>query len=447
MEAREPIRKGEQLNTFARPLPTKLAAAIVAAGVVSTGAAVVEVPDDRVTPTITAEVAPASIVTDLLLDFGNLVAGSSYTLQILAEAQAALPYDLWTVLLLGQQDPALESSLISWLIQHYANPSFDYPWETYAQELVVSLAVLASALPPSISGPMISRLLDLSAAINTAFSVYLPDSTPGALATQFFWNDTFVGGLIFAAKLAAVSQIDAAGNVVRYLGYLPVNLEATFEAALRNPLQIPGLLSNLVNQVANPEYGLLGGVVGPLTEPFVALPGIGAVALQFRDGFYQVVDNLLKLLPPPVSPIVDEATASAAGDESAGEASATSDETDEADEPQGEGDTGIQALGSTSGEDTDGGADDAEDGTDEVTDDSESTDDDAETLSVSGSENVKQGNKFVPGGGTEPADEGTGGDPTEEPESPAPADPESSDDDADDADGSDSGANEGGAAA
>ena len=61
---------------------------------------------------------------------------------------------------------------------------------------------------------------------------------------------TDIGRMVLAANLAATAPVWMLYNTVYYLGYLPANLEETLESAIRDPSEIPGLVSNLV-------YGLL----------------------------------------------------------------------------------------------------------------------------------------------------------------------------------------------
>jgi hypothetical protein len=88
-----------------------------------------------------------------------------------------------------------------------------------------------------------------------------------------------------------------------YLGYLPADLEATFESAIQNPSEIPGLVSNLAYGLLSPDYGLLGDLLYYATAPLTTLPGpIGDLATAIVQGISVGINDLLSLLPDPISP-------------------------------------------------------------------------------------------------------------------------------------------------
>ncbi|MCV7282825.1 hypothetical protein H7J88_24625 [Mycolicibacterium flavescens] len=423
------------MNAFARPLPTRLAAAIVAAGVVSTGAAVVEESDHRISQTITAEVAPASIVTEMLYNFGTIVSGAAGAYAAVADAQTSLPFDFGTAALIALENPTLGPSLFSWFVQRYLNPSDGYPPYTYAWDLKSSIQSIASTFPPPIGGAIITGLNQFADAIGAAFADLLPDPSAGIGATTYFWDSTPIGQTVWAANLAAVAPIYVVTNVISNLAYLPATLEATFESALRDPSQILNNLSYLAHGLLGPG-GLLGGVVDPIVAPFIALPGpIGDFSQQLVDAFYGGVDALLGLLPPPIPPTPFGApsmfASSVESQEEAGDAEVADNE--------------FSALRSVPADDTtDEGQGSVDEGSEPSEPAKEDEDADADSgdkvVPVPGAPKVKQGNKFVPGGGDAPVDGDTTGSP-DEVQAPADA-PAPSDEGADDADDADQDANE-----
>ncbi|WP_396906024.1 hypothetical protein [Mycolicibacterium phlei] len=419
-------------------MPTKLAAAIVAAGVVSTGA-VVAVPDDRSAHVITAEVAPTSIVTDLLYNFGDVVNGTIGAVTVISDANTSLPFDISTATLIALNTPSIAPNLFSWLVQRYLNPSDYYPPEayTYAWDFKASLELIASTLPPVLSTPIINGLNDIADGIGAFLEDNLASALPGIVATDYFWEESDIGRTVWAANLAATVPIYLTYNVVRYLGYLPATLEATVESALRDPSEIPNLLSYLVHGVAGPG-GLLQTLATILTDPLVALPGpLSTLTEQIRDAVFDGVDNLLSLLPTPIAP-TPFASPSLLQQKSDSEVYRTADDEEFSGlqasiEDEGTGDEGGEAKAGDDG----APADDVP-----PADDLAPADDDAEGDDVApklpGTAKVKTGNKFVPGGTTAVDDDTTGGD---APEAETP-DPEPNDEGAGDGAGEDTGSNE-----
>jgi hypothetical protein len=431
------------MKAFARPLPTKLAAAIVAAGVASTGA-VVALPDDRVTtPVISAEVQPASFITDVLYTFGDVVSGTVGMISALADAQTSLPFDFSTVglIALNLEDPTLRDSLFSWAIQRYLNPSDSYPYGSFAQDFKSELQFALGFLPPSLYTAAYNAINEVANAIGETFETALLDPVFGDDATTAFWFDDPLGQTIYAARLAAVAPIYLNYNVVDYFAYLPAVLEATFESALRDPSEIPGLISNLVWETVGYPWSLFNRVVYPLVAPIIALPGpFGDITVDILQGVHNVIAGVLDLLPTPVEPTPL--------------AFSSPLEIDSASVPEEEPeDTEISALQAPADEgEAEESADavedeDAEDAEDAVASEDE-TDADAEVdtdaaVKTTGGFKVKSGNKFAPGA-TTPADgDTTGGDAQVEAEAPAATDPESSDDGAGAGDGDGDGAGAG----
>jgi hypothetical protein len=290
-------------STCVRP-QTRFAAALVAAGVVS-AASVVGVPEEyRALPAINADVANASVITDALFDLGYAVdavaSGAAWT----SDAASSLPFEAFTAIAIAAQDPSLSPNLLSWLVQRYVNPSDDYLPFTYPYEIKYdSILPLAELLPSPIGSSIIDAVNQFADLINNALSG-LPSSAPGVAATSAFWGSD-VGRVVLAANQAVTAPVWMMYETAFYLGYLPYDLEATFESAIREPSEIPGLVSNLVYYLLSPdpEYGLLGGLLYYATLPLTTLPGpIGEVATNLRAGIAEGINNVLSLLPAPISP-------------------------------------------------------------------------------------------------------------------------------------------------
>jgi hypothetical protein len=125
-------------------------------------------------------------------------------------------------------------------------------------------------------------------------------------------NNTVLGGILVAGQSALRAPLYMAWNVVNYLGYLPANVEATFESAIQTPNQIPGLVSNLVYGLVSPDakVGLFGQLLDDAVDPFTWLPKpIGqstdpkaGLANETRDAVADAVKGILSVLPKPVQP-------------------------------------------------------------------------------------------------------------------------------------------------
>lgn len=294
------------MNAAVRPLPTKLAAAFLAAGVISTGALIA--PDRAPLAAMSSDVANASVITDALYNLGDVVVGGAYGYAITQDAGSSLPFDVATAFAIAAQNPTLAPSLFSWLVNRYANPSDEYQWYTYPQDLKDgSIEVIAGALPFPLgpAGPNQGVIIDGANAIANAINAFLggvlPDPTAAIGATDAFW-ETDIGKTVVAANLAVTAPVWAIYSTAYYLGYLPADLEATFESAIQNPAQIPGLLSNLVYGLVSSD-GLVGDLIWNFSAPLRALPGpAGVLAENVVDSLYAGIDNLLKVLPAPITP-------------------------------------------------------------------------------------------------------------------------------------------------
>lgn len=285
--------------TSVRP-QTKFAAALVAAGVVS-AASIVGLPENRALPVISTDVANASVVTDALYGLGDAVNGVASGVAWAFDGAFSLPFDALSAIAVATQAPSLAPNLLSWFVQRYVNPSDDYAYWSYPWAIKVdSIEPLAAMLP--LLGPSIINGVNLIAdAINSGLAS-LPDPTSGQFATEAFWGSD-IGSVVLAANFAVTAPVWMLYNTAYYLGYLPADLEATFESALRNPAQIPGLVSNLVYGLLSPNSGLFGDLLGNVSLPFTTLPGpLGDLSANIVAAISDSVDNLLSLLPAPISP-------------------------------------------------------------------------------------------------------------------------------------------------
>jgi len=375
----------------ARPLPTKLAAAVVAAGVVSAGA-VVDLPDPRQQPqtaVATVDVANTSLITGLLLSAGQVVEGLTNGTRTVIDAAVTFPADLIATVAAAAQDPALLPSLISFLAQNYLNPSPTALY-SYAEKVKFNALLVAGNIP--IVGGTAESLIELvSAWAGLAFDA-LPNPLPGLEAVWAF-RSTDLGKLIYAARAVPVAPVWAISNVIDYLGYLPADLEAAAEAALWNPLSIPGLASWLAWRLLG-SGGLQGTVVWNLGYPLFALPVVGDFFESVYWDIENAIDSVLGLLPEPRSPYLVNGTIAgqveeAEPNEAAG--LAAPDAEDPAD--TGGADTESDGAATPVGENDNTAEPDVE----EVTPPAE----DAVTEAVSRRSpllpKVKAGNKFVPG--------------------------------------------------
>lgn len=313
---------------------TKLLAALVAAGAVAAAPTVVTTV--HTTPVLSGiDVQPVSFVTDALYSFGDVVNAATNAAVIATDAAlglnfylddydfgAGLPFNPVFAGLAAIQNPGEIGSLLSYAAQAYLNPSGNYPYYTYpyyANDLV--LQQLVDILPSSLATPISNAINGVADGIDNVLA-NLSDPTAGADAMNALYS-TVLGRLVYAAQYSLSIPVGLAGQVAYYAAYLPGDLEATVESAIKNPAAIPGLLSNLAYNLLSPTLGdgLLGNVVYTLVKPLFFLPApIGESSLNAGDGlawnvyqgFVDVVNNLLSFLPTPVSPAPFGAARSAA---------------------------------------------------------------------------------------------------------------------------------------
>ncbi|WP_299562169.1 hypothetical protein [uncultured Mycolicibacterium sp.] len=262
------------------PVPTKLAAAIVAAGMATAGTELVTpTPSDHAVRAVA--VAPAGVVTDLLYAVGEIPTLIARTAATMVSAGLTLPLDVVSAVVISAERPELAPSVWSWLIQRYANPSEDHylnhndygderdpqPWFSYARELAGYTERLIAGLP--VIGASAADLLDaVTEQIGAALSAALPDPDAGGLAVAAF-HGTDLGGFLESLDFAATMIPTAVAALVSYVAHLPADLSAVVEVALRDPGAIPGLVSWLLHGVL--DAGVLTGKTGLLGVVFVSV--------------------------------------------------------------------------------------------------------------------------------------------------------------------------------
>ena len=386
------------MSVFASPLPTKLAAAVVAAGVTAAGA-VIEVPDTRESATVAANVANASVVTDLLQSVGEVAAGFGYGTAYAIDAAVSLPFDSAAALLTAVQHPSILPSIASWLLHRYLDPE-NGSWFSYAEQLTYDAWLIGSNIP--LLGPILgSAIDDVAQRISNWLNAVLPDQTDGALAVDYFQDVTDLGRLLRSFNGALLVPVWVVADVAYYLGFLPVSLEASFEAALRNPADIPGLLSWLAHGLLGRD-GLAGWLLEDLAAPLYTLPGpVGAFAWDVYTRAADGLDGLLDLLPEPISPY--------------GVTDSPDQVTDDAGRATGS-DDGAAATdpGTSTGTGAGTGIDDgaAAEGTEKLEPPAEDVAAEPVSRAARSALKVKAGNKFVPGSvvtDAEPAGAGDAG--------------------------------------
>ena len=296
------------MNASVRLLPTKLAAAALAAGVVAAGASIGAA--ERAVPTIEANVVPTSLITDALAGAGWIVDGLAASVAIPIEAVVSLPFDALTAIAISVQHPAYAPSVLSWLVNRYANPAESYPHYTFPWDFKANaIGNIALGLPYPI-GPsatqlgLINSIADGIANVIGAALGGLPDPSTGVAASDAFWTTT-PGRIVSSLNNVPLAPVWAAWDVVDYVGFLPYNVAATIESAIKSPQDIPGLVSNLVYGLlgSDTEGGLAGYLIHDLTYPLTTLPGpVGQFATGVVANLQQGLDNLLANLPAPIPP-------------------------------------------------------------------------------------------------------------------------------------------------
>lgn len=302
------------MSIAARP-HTKLAAALLAAGVVAAAPAAIGGAPESLPVLSGVGVRPASLITDALYSAGDAVTAVTNALEIGVDFVVGLNY-YWddsdygfgvpvnpvSLAMAALQNPG---SAASYLAQLLLNPSnsyanYTYPW--YFKVAVVEQ--LVNVLPAALSAQIIGAINNVADGINTFFAANLPDPTP----TADYLADVYSGQpgwSVYAVQNALAVPTQILSALTSYVAYLPASLEATVESAIQKPADIPGLLSNLVYNALDPDLydGLLGNLTWIVTKPFFSLPSpIGGLAHNLYDGFVSAVNGLLHNLPAPITP-------------------------------------------------------------------------------------------------------------------------------------------------
>ena len=285
---------------------TKFAAALVAAGVVS-AAAITGVPENRSLPVLNIDVAKTSVITDALWGLGDAVNGVAVrpgnrcpTPRPRCRSMSRLPLPL------AVQNPSIGPNLLSWLTAAVRQPVRSTIRGSRIR--MRSRSVRSNRWPncccPRRSVTASSMGLKGSPTRSTMpFPVYrtrIPASSRWKhlrAPTSAAWS--------LPPTLPPPHRCGCSYNTAYYLGYLPANLEETLESAIQDPSEIPGLVSNLVYGLLSPtpDAGLLGDLLDDLPDPFTTLPGpIGQVATNVVTAIADGINNLLSLLPPPITP-------------------------------------------------------------------------------------------------------------------------------------------------
>ena len=291
---------------------TKLLAALMAAGVVAAASPAVLASEHQVLPELsTVAVQPMSFITDALYGFGDAVYAGTWAIGIPVDAAVSLPFDTAFAVMVSLADPTETASVLSFLAQRYLNPADAYPFYAYPNDFKVSvLETLAGLLPAPTGQAIIDALNNISNVIGGTLASGLPDPAAGADLFDDAQLNTFVGQVLYSAQLGILAPVYALAHAVTWLGYEPAELAATFEAALQTPANLPGLLSNLVYGVLDPDDGLLGQVAWPFVNAgLYAPPPIGwsetddGLALNAYTAFSTAVNGLLgAVLPTPIVP-------------------------------------------------------------------------------------------------------------------------------------------------
>jgi len=288
---------------------TRLASALLAAGVVATASPLIQVPERAVPSVSFAAVQPTSVVTDVLNNVGDVVYGATWALSAPIYGLVSLPWNAVYALTTAVKDPALIPSVLSYVAQIYFNPDSTSGGTAYGVK--EGLLEIISTLPNPLGTWAAGTVNTFSALVDGLFSAF-PDSTAGGDVFEDLAYYLTPGRALFAVRQALVAPVEIIADVLTWLGYLPGQLEATLESAIRAPAEIPGLFSNLVRSVVDLNTGVLGWVVRDLVRPLRYLPdpigdtlanGYFGLAQQWHMAQTVAVGNLLDaLLPAPVTP-------------------------------------------------------------------------------------------------------------------------------------------------
>lgn len=244
--------------------------AIVGAAVVA--AAPVTAPVAQVAPPArTVAVAPTSLITDFLGKVGESVYAAGESVRVATDAVIGLPFDVTLLAGLAVHDPALAQSLGSFLVHHYLDPdSFAFTstvWLFRTRVIEPLAALLPAPLGPSSADP--GLVLDLVATVTAPLAgvlAALPDPGAGHSAYDTALWETVPGRLLMAVRQALVAPVFSLVNAVEWLGAAPEQVAKLIETAIASPADIPGLLSQAVHSIADPNTASL---IGLLMQPFL----------------------------------------------------------------------------------------------------------------------------------------------------------------------------------
>lgn len=265
---------------------------------------------------------PASVITDLLYNLGDVGNATTNAALIAVDAAvglnfymdnsdygAGVPFNAAFAALTALTRPDEIGSLVSYVAQLYGNPAesfttfYTYPW--YFKDYV--LEQYANVLPAPLGQAVNDAVNDFAERLNGVLSA-LPDPSAAAGEMANLYN-TDLGRAVYAVQAGIVLPVNVVADLAYWASYVPADVEASFESAIQNPSEIPGLISYLAYTVVDPDLGegLLGNIAYALHRPLVYLPGpIGGstgLAENAYQGFVDGVNNLLTtLLPPPVVP-------------------------------------------------------------------------------------------------------------------------------------------------
>ena len=291
-----------------------LPAALLVAGAVAVTPVVVPAVHQAAPAISTVAVRPASVITDVLNNFGDLVDVGANAVVGGSLAVGFLPALTIATGAVALQQPGLGPSAFSSLIQGYFNPEHSN-FTGFASYFLTNVGLQFVKLLPAPLGPSgVDPGLVGAALKNAALTIGglfngLPDPAAGdAAISQFFLNNPQIpSSLMYAASAVIPMAIKVVTDTVSWAAHLPGTLEATVESAIRDPGQIPGLLSNLVSG----QHGLVSlftNVLNDLATPLAALPapfgplGANGEVAKFVQSVLTSVQNFVATLPTPVTP-------------------------------------------------------------------------------------------------------------------------------------------------
>lgn len=314
---------------------TKLAAALMTAGVVAVAPATMGAAPETTLALSNIAVRPASVVTDVLYNFGDVVQAVANAAVVATDAAVGLnfytddtdfgkgvPWNPVFAAVAALQNPSEIGSVLSYIAQLYLNPSYNYANYTYAwyaNDYVVQQVI--GVLPAPLNSTLSDAVNSIADAIDNAFANG-PDPTAAVNSLAQMYS-TVPGRLVYAVQATIGLPVYLATDVAYWAGFLPGDIEATVESAIQKPADIPGLVSNLIYGVLDPNLGsgLLGNMARDIAKPFFYLPApIGqsapnvqnGLAWTVYNGFVDAVSNVLSILPTPITPTPFPAAAAAA---------------------------------------------------------------------------------------------------------------------------------------